>query len=473
MITALWWIRRDLRLADNPALCAAFEWAERVIPVFVLDPNLLDSPTASPKRTAFLLEGLRALDYALRARGSYLVIRRGDPKDELAALLSETGASAVFAQESVGPYGRGRDTRVAQALPLNLTDGLVVHRPGSILRADGSPYTVFTPFQRRWKALPLPSASQILPAPQWIPTPQGIETLPIPDEPTLPRSVPFSPGESEAQRRLAAFTSGDKPLIYAYQALRDRLDLDATSQLSPYLRFGMLSARQAVVAARSALKTASDPEAQKGAESWLSELIWREFYIHVLYHFPNVLTHSFRAGLRAIPWENDNDAFAAWCQGRTGYPFIDAAMRQLNQTGWMHNRARMVVASFLAKDLLIDWRWGERYFMQQLVDGDPPANNGGWQWSAGTGTDTVPYFRVFNPVLQAIKHDPQGAYVRRWLPELARVPDKYIHQPWNMPLELQRRVGCSIGSDYPHPLVDHSWARARALAAYRQVRELG
>ncbi len=204
----------------------------------------------------------------------------------------------------------------------------------------------------------------------------------------------------------------------------------------------------------------------------MNELVWREFYSAILYHFPYVRQMAFRPAMRQISWRNDPADFAAWAAGRTGYPVVDAAMRQLNTTGWMHNRARMIVASFLTKDLLVDWRWGERYFMQQLLDGDPAANNGGWQWTAGTGTDAAPYFRVFNPVLQGIKFDPQGAYVRRWTPELAAVPDEFIHTPWKMPVELQRSAGCIIGKDYPAPIVDHAAARQRVLAAYRQEEKL-
>jgi deoxyribodipyrimidine photo-lyase len=232
----------------------------------------------------------------------------------------------------------------------------------------------------------------------------------------------------------------------------------------------MLSARQAVMASLQTIKAAPNAEARQGAETWLDELIWREFYIHILYHFPHVRAMSFREDLRHVAWNDDETAFAAWCAGRTGYPIVDAAMRQLAQTGWVHNRARMIVASFLVKDLLIDWRRGERWFMQHLVDGDPAANNGGWQWTAGTGTDAAPYFRVFNPVLQGQKFDPDGTYVRRWVPELAGVPDKFIHQPWAMPPALQRQVGCTIGQHYPAPIVDHAHARERTIAAYAHAR---
>ena len=226
-----------------------------------------------------------------------------------------------------------------------------------------------------------------------------------------------------------------------------------------------------VVTAVAAMEQAHTEEARSGAETWLSELIWREFYIHILYHFPHVLQGSFRPEYDSIAWRNREDEFEAWCNGRTGYPIVDAAMRQLTASGWMHNRARMIVASFLVKDLLIDWRWGEKFFMQHLVDGDPAANNGGWQWTAGTGTDAAPYFRIFNPTAQAKKFDPQGAYIRRWLPELADVPNDFIHEPWTMPTLVQKSAGCTIGKEYPAPIVNHKEAREWTLAAYQAARE--
>jgi len=467
MATALWWVRRDLRLTDNQALSAALSHAGQVLPVFVLDPLLLAAPDVSPQRVAFLLGGLRALDGALRERGGRLIVRRGDPLDELARLRSETGAEAIFAEEDGWPYARSRDAQVGRDLPLHLVGGLTLYPPEATLKADGTPYTVFTPFSRRWRSLPPPQPGEILPAPARIPTPAEASTLPIPDEPALLPAVPFPPGEAEAQRRLSAFVDGEEKAIYRYGEGRERLDLDETSHLSPYLRFGMLSTRQVVIAARRAIDAASDAQARAGAQAWLNELIWREFYQAILVHFPHVLEQSFRPDLQSIPWENDAAAFAAWCAGRTGYPVVDAGMRQLARTGWMHNRARMIVASFLVKDLLVDWRWGERHFMQCLVDGDPAANNGGWQWAAGTGTDAAPYFRVFNPTLQGQKYDPRGAYVRRWVPELAGVPDRFIHAPWKTPPDVQRAAGCLVGHDYPAPIVDHAWARERALAAYR------
>ena len=471
MDVAIWWIRRDLRLADNQALATALAQADEVIPVFVFEPALLESDYVGSKRVAFLLEGLRCLDSDLRARGSRLILRTGAPQDELAAMMAETGSGVVFAEEDISPYARHRDARVAEVVPLRLVHGLTVHPAGAALKSDGTPYTVFTPFSRAWKALPLPQAEEALPAPHRVPTPTGLSSRSIPRQPILSAEVPFSPGELEALRRLSAFVDGENPPVYEYAEGRNRLDTAGTSRLSPYLRFGMISARQAVVAALSAIEAAGDEQARKGAETWLNELIWREFYMSILYHFPHVRSNSFRPEYDNIRWVSDEAAFSAWCAGRTGYPVVDAAMRQLAQTGWMHNRARMIVASFLVKDLLIDWRRGERWFMQHLVDGDPAANNGGWQWTAGTGTDAAPYFRIFNPVTQGQKYDPQGAFVRSWLPELGRVSDRFVHKPWAMPLEEQRQAGCYIGQDYPAPIVDHAWARERVLSAYAQAKE--
>jgi deoxyribodipyrimidine photo-lyase len=463
MTTAIWWIRRDLRLTDNQALHAALAHAEHVIPLFILDPTLLASSYVGAKRLAFLCGGLRQLAADLDKRGSRLIVRYGRPQEQLAAVRAESGASAIFAEEDFSPYARRRDAAVAQHLPLHLTGGVTVHPPGEVLKPGGLPYTVFTPFSRAWKALPLPRWQAVLPAPEQVSTP-NLSSDPIPTEPSLPADSPFPPGETEAQRRLRLFASG--PAMAEYAENRNQLDLDGTSKLSPYLRLGMLSARQAATWAVEAL----DSAAGKGAESWLNELIWREFYVSILYHFPRVRGTSFRPEYEPIPWKNDEKAFAAWTAGRTGYPVVDAAMRQLLEDGWMHNRARMVVASFLVKDLLIDWRWGERWFMQHLLDGDPAANNGGWQWTAGVGANAAPYFRVFNPVLQGQKFDPHGHYVRRWLPELAAVPDAYIHTPWKMSGQLQRQACCIIGHDYSQPIIDHLWAKDRIQAVFAQAR---
>jgi deoxyribodipyrimidine photo-lyase len=314
-----------------------------------------------------------------------------------------------------------------------------------------------------WQSLPFTGTQ--LPAPEWLSAPPHLTSLGMPDVQGNSLTKLFPAGEVEAQRRLEKFTSS---MVYHYADYRNRLDIDGTSSLSPYLRFGMLSARQAAWAVREAEALAVDSITRNGAETWLNELIWREFYAAIMYHFPYVRETAFRPALRSVRWRDDQGEFHAWAEGRTGYPVVDAAMRQLNITGWMHNRARMITASFLVKDLLIDWRHGERYFMQHLLDGDPAANNGGWQWTAGTGTDAAPYFRVFNPVLQGKKFDPKGTYVRRWVPELSAVPDAYIHAPWEMPTSLQAKLGCVIGKAYPSPIVDHAMARQRVMEAYRQ-----
>jgi deoxyribodipyrimidine photo-lyase len=466
----IWWIRRDLRLSDNQALQAALQAAGEVIPLFILDPALLGSAWVGLKRTAFLFAGLQALDADLRRRGGRLIIRQGDPLQVLAEVFAESRAEALFAEPDVSPYAHRRDSRVEKALPVSWVGSPALRPPGTVLKSNGEPYTVFTPFSRAWKALPgldgLERSRGLFAAPNHIPVPAGLTSLPLPEPLDPPAGFPA--GEAEAQRRLEFFTrpaDGEWPLIESYAAGRDRLDLEGTAQLSPYLRFGMLSARQAVAAALGATRAAPDPEARLSAETWLNELIWREFYLHVLEAFPRLRRENYR--LPGVRWQNDPQAFQSWCEGRTGYPAVDAAMRQLVQSGWMHNRARMIVASFLTKDLLIDWRWGERFFMQHLVDGDPAANNGGWQWAAGTGMDAAPYFRIFNPVSQGLRHDPEGVYIRRWLPELRSVPLAGLHQPWLMSAAEQQAAGCWIGVDYPAPIVEHSAARQRALAAYR------
>jgi deoxyribodipyrimidine photo-lyase len=463
METAIWWIRRDLRLSDNQALAAALSQAEVVVPVFILDPKLLASPYASQKRLAFLYEGLQTLDLDLVKRGSKLIVRNGDPVEALLTLRKETEASAIYAEADVSPYARKRDAQVMRALPLVLIPGITVHPVEWLRKSDGTPYTVFTPFSRMWHSLPFPGKP--LPAPERLPILPILTSTGLPDMPRYSHDNIFPAGEIEAERRFTRFTDS---LIECYDEDRNRMDLDGTSGLSPYLRFGMLSARQAVWAAREAEELTKDIKANRGAETWLNELIWREFYAAILYHFPYVRRVAFRPGLRNIAWRDDIDGMNAWVEGQTGNPVVDAAMRQLNATGWMHNRARMITASFLTKDLLIDWRQGERYFMQHLLDGDPAANNGGWQWTAGTGTDAAPYFRIFNPVLQGKKFDPEGAYVRRWVPELVDVPNRFIHAPWEMPANMQSQAGCVIGKNYPAPIVDHAEARKRVLAAYRE-----
>jgi deoxyribodipyrimidine photo-lyase len=471
MDKVIWWVRRDLRLGDNQALAKASTAARLVIPIFIIDPKLVNSPNMSKLRLTFLWEGLKKLDSDLRTLGSELIIRQGSPKEMLTKLVKESGAGDIYAESDFSPYARQRDREVSNHLPLNLVGGPGLSHPEAVLKKDGTPYLVYSHFRRTWKSIYMTSQITLSPKPDTISTPAGLIRKAIPALKGINQTISFDPGESVAQKQLRYFTGSDQPPIYQYADLRNRMDLNGTARLSPYLRFGMLSARQCVAAANKAMEEAPDDQARKSAETWLDELIWREFYLTILYHYQYVLRQSFREDLRDIAWRNDPEEFAAWCDGRTGYPVVDAAMRQLLNTGWMHNRARMIVASFLVKDLLVDWRWGERWFLQQLIDGDPAANNGGWQWTAGTGMDAAPYFRIFNPILQGKKYDPMGDFVRQWVPELAEVPQRYIHTPWMMPPELQRQTKCIIGRDYPQPIVDHSFARERALEAYKQTKQ--
>lgn len=463
MPVSIWWIRRDLSLEDNPALYAAAADGKSVIPTFILDTSLLRFP--APARQGFLMGGLRALDADLRARGIRLIVRSGPPQEALAALLAETGADEIFALEDTSPFARRRDELVARSLPLRLLHGITIQPPGWVTQPTGKPYTVYTPFARAWKNLPPPQPAALSPVPHRFPPLPEIHSDPLPD---LPLPAGFPPGEAEAKIRLDEFIHSG---IFTYRESRDRLALDGTSFLSPYLRFGMLSPRTAYLAAARALANASESAAHAGVETWINELIWREFLHAVLYHFPQVLRSAFQPALQHIPWRDAPRDLSAWQNGQTGYPVVDAAMRQLRESGWMHNRARMITASFLVKDLLINWQEGEHWFFQRLVDGDPASNNGGWQWAAGTGTDAAPYFRIFNPTLQGLKFDPQGDYVRRWVPELSNVPTTFIHEPWKLSDAEQRASGCRIGEHYPAPMVDHAAARQRTLDAYQASKD--
>ncbi len=452
-MTAIWWIRRDLRLGDNLAFQRALQYG-RVLPVFILDPYFLGMQTTP--RWAFLANGLGALAADLQARSSTLVVRHGDPLAVLEQLLVESGAQTIVAEDDYTPYARRRDEAVARRLPLELVQGQLGVPPPGVLKSDGSPYRVYTPFSKAWMRS-LPADLGMVPAPEHIPTISGLASEPLPAAP--PHSY-FPAGESEAHRRLQDFVIPGGG-IYRYGDERDRLDLDGTSTLSPFLHFGMVGMRTVIQQTRQAILAAPDRTGRDSARVWLSELIWREFYVHILYHFPHITKGSFRQQYDRIQWRNDAEEFEAWKKGSTGYPVVDAGMRQLQETGWMHNRARMIVASFLVKDLLIDWRWGESWFARNLMDGDLAANNGGWQWTAGTGTDAAPYFRVFNPVTQSRKFDPHGDYIRRWVPELAHLDERTIHAPWEL----------GTGAPgYPAPIVDHNFARERVLSVYRAVR---
>ena len=463
MATGIWWIRRDIRLDDNPALQEAVSHSSHMLPLFILDPAILSHPAEARKN--FLFNGLRKLDESLKKHGSRLFVLSGEPLSVLQKVISVTGAEAIYAEADYSPYSRKRDHIIAEKLPLWLVHGLTVFPPGMIQKQNNCPYTIYTHFNRAWKALPVPAPCcaenefQIPPLPERQPVSE--ELLGSPEIKTF-----IEPGEKAAFERLQKFIAGP---LYEYGDQRNFLAEDGTSMLSPYLRFGMLSIRGVVQEARFAIENAPDATARQNAVTWLDELVWREFYISILHYFPEVLKTSFRKDLRMIQWRNSPQDFAAWKGGTTGYPVVDAGMRQLKETGWMHNRARMITASFLVKDLLINWQEGEAWFMQSLLDGDPALNNGGWQWTAGVGTDAAPYFRIFNPVLQSEKFDKGGKYIRRWGPELSSVPDDYIHQPWLMPKEIQEKSKCLIGVNYPPPMIDHKQIKSRTLEAYRNL----
>jgi deoxyribodipyrimidine photo-lyase len=462
MRTIVWFRGKDLRLADHAPLNAAAEAGE-VIPLFVVDPSFFAPDRAQrwPHRMQHLLDALAALAAGVKALGSRLVLVEGKSVEVVPRLADAWKADRVVAQRWVEPFARERDRRIAAALGprLVLFEGETLLPPGLLRTGAGAPYSVFTPFARAFRAAltvgrPLAAPRALPPLPRGLDAPKRpaptLEALGLRRNPLV-----LEGGEGPARARLAQFLSGP---VADYPQGRDRMDLAGTSRLSADLKFGTLSPRQAWAAVEQA---GSDGE---GPTRFLNELVWREFAHSTLWDRPELLARPFRRDFEAFPWRDDEAGWAAWAEGKTGYPVVDASARQLLGEGFVHNRARMISASFLAKHLLIDFRRGEAHYLKWLTDGDWAQNDLGWQWSAGCGCDAQPYFRVFNPVTQGEKFDPDGAYVRRWVPELAKLPARFIHRPWDARAEVLASAGVRLGESYPRPIVELGFGRQRFLS---------
>jgi deoxyribodipyrimidine photo-lyase len=469
---ALFWFRRDLRLEDNAGLYYALRSAPQVHTVFVFDRDILDAlPSKADRRVEFILQSVRLLADALHAAGGTLTVLHGKAQDEIPRLAQRLGADAVFANDDYEPQAVARDDAVERSLA---GQGIALHRykdsavfdRDELLNQSGEGYVVYTPYRKAWfkrcddfacAAYPVEMHLHRLARSASTPALPTLESLGFAPTDLHALGVPIGP--AGAERLLQGFLER----IADYEQERNIPARPGTSGLSVHNRFGTISVRRL---AREAIDARCN-----GAGVWLSELAWRDFFFQIIRRHPHAASGAFRREYDAIAWPNDEAAFAAWCEGRTGYPIVDAAMRQLVQTGFMHNRLRMVAASFLVKDLLVDWRWGEAFFARWLLDYDLSANNGNWQWAASTGCDAQPYFRIFSPVSQSQKFDPDGTFIRRFVPELAGLPAKAIHAPWLMRPADQQALHCTIGRDYPAPVVDHALQRVAALELYRRARQ--
>lgn len=453
---AIHWFRRDLRLTDNTSLHAALAEANEVIPLYITSTWKKDHLWTGPKRQQFLCECLESLAKNVEHLGGTFIIRQGDAVTELKKLISEAQVDAIYFNRDVDLFGTKVEQNVAAicdelGIACHSFQDAVLHEVDDVLKGDGTPYRVYTPFSRRWLA---EEKAKPVGKPTSITSPAGIDSLPLPTLATWGLEFDgqeiLPGGERAARARMAEAVT---KRVARYDDLRDIPSVPGTSRLSQDLRFGTLSVRELYQQALAA-----------GSPQYLKELCWREFYFQILHHFPEVLEHEFNSDWRGLPWHEPGAQFEAWKTGRTGFPIIDAGIRELLATGFMHNRVRMIVAMFLTKDLHIDWRLGEQFFLQHLVDGEIAANNGGWQWSAGTGADAAPYFRIQNPWTQTKRYDPKGEYIRKWVPELAQVtnPKAFIAPPED---------GRPLTADYVFPIVDHSDERNRTLALFKKHRE--
>ncbi len=469
--TIIFWFRRDLRTSDNRGFAAATADAARVVPVFVFDRNILDDLTdRRDRRVSFLYESVKELRSRLRGHGSDLIILHGDPQRCIPELAETLDADAVYTNRDYEPYAKVRDDAVAHALlaqgrRLQGFKDQVIFECNEIEKGNGDPYRVFTPYKNAWlrrfdeeelhgsppDLTHEPDLSRLASAAALRGHSDSWTMMDLRFKET---DLWLDAGEAAALERFSEFI----PRMARYKDDRDFPQRAGTSGLSVHLRFGTISIRECVRVARAVRS--------EGAATWLSELIWREFYQMILDRFPFVVNHSFQQRYDHIRWPGSDEHFEAWCEGRTGYPLVDAAMRHFNATGWMHNRLRMVVSMFLTKSLLIDWRRGAEYFADGLLDFELASNNGGWQWSASTGVDAAPYFRIFNPVLQSRKFDPEGAYIRTWVPELRGFDSRRIHWPTEAGALEQIEAGCVLGEDYPLPIVDHAQQKEKAVALF-------
>jgi deoxyribodipyrimidine photo-lyase len=444
MSTEIVWFRRDARLHDNPAWAAGSR-ADSVVPLFVIDPRLFGR--ATELRRTYLIGGLRSLDQELSTRGGRLRVEHGDPREVIPKLATSLGVARVHVNREVSPFGVERDRAVARHVDLVVHEGTYVHPPGSVLTGAGGVFRVFTPFFKAWSNRPLPLGAQAAETD----VADGVGS-------GLPAGADPGVGEQDALARLLQF--GAQVDRYAFE--RDRPDIDGTSRLSVALKYGWLSPAEVV----RQIGMGGD-----GRAAFVRQVAWRDFFGHQLSAEPESARISVRPEYRRIRWVSDAADLEAWKSGSTGYPFVDAGMRQLRAEGWMHNRVRMITASFLVKDLLVDWRLGERWFRHHLLDADVAQNVGNWQWVAGTGSDAAPYFRVFNPVRQSRRFDPEGTYIRRWVPEIAGLSARDIHAPWEMDPTMLAACGVDLGVTYPLPIIDHAAARARALETYARARD--
>ncbi len=475
---AIVWLRQDLRTEDNPALSEAVKRGGPVVPVYVYAPQEEGDSAPGAASRYWLHRSLKSLQETLEKAGSRLIVRRGNSREELEAVARSVDAGAVFWNRRYEPGITRRDESIKRVfeergLEVRSFNGSLLLEPWEVTTRQGEPYKVFTPF---WKAcLEKLDPAEPLAAPRKVPAPGSwpkslrVESLELQPEPDWAGGIreAWAFGEAAAHARLESFLNESLP---AYLDGRDQPAKDDTSRMSPYLHFGEISPRQLWHGVQAAASAHNSRGALRGAEKYLSELGWREFSYNLLYNFPHLPHKPMQEKFGAFPWGRDDEAQEAWQRGRTGYPIVDAGMRQLWKTGWMHNRVRMIVASLLTKDLLIPWQQGAAWFWDTLVDADLANNTQGWQWTAGCGADAAPYFRIFNPVSQGERYDPKGDYIRQWVPEIAALPDKWIHKPWEAPRDVLHGARVALDKTYPSPIIEHSEARVRALAAYQQIR---